>query len=777
MTPPPGSSLVEADSLAAVAQDGAVTGRLRRRSVVALHVAFLLSGFPALIYQTLWQRSLYTLFGVDILSVTLVVSAFLLGLGVGSLLGGALSRIARINPLALFGGMEFAIGLFGLASLSLIDKVGALLLGAGPVATFCASFALVLLPTVMMGATLPLLTAHLVRRRSAVGRSVGSLYFVNTLGSAAACIVSTWWLSQGWTRTDVVAAAALINFAVGAAALVAYALDRSPRGAAALPRPAVGISARARPAGRRLLTMPVALLLALAVGYISLSYEILWVRVYFLASHGVAHTFPLVLAAFLLGVAGGSFVSGDLSRFVDRRGSGVLLATIGALVLGGSATGYLVPPFAAAAAAHGLVWLAPLPTLAVPAALFGAVFPLVSHAAVSADDRAGSGVSALYGANIVGAVSGALITGLLLMDLLSIRGMTLFLAVCGAALFVVLIFAQTRTALGVASAAAAATLVAMMFAAAPSLFDRFFEKLQYRANYRSEPPFSHVVEGRSGVVTVTPSGLVFGTGVYDGIYNTELGDDRNGIHRAFLAYSLNPAPRQALMIGLSSGSWAEILANDPAVERLTIVEINPGYVGLLHDYPQVAPLLANPKVTLVIDDGRRWLAAHPATRFDLIVSNTTFHWRAGATNLLSAEFLGVIREHMNPGAIFTYNTTSSNDVQKTAATVFPYAIRDDNFMIVSNRPILIDAAAWRRTLEAYRVEGHPVLDLHDPADRARLEELVSWVGRYGPGTEPAFAHALETRDSILARTSVDRLVTDDNMGVEWTLGDARRRQP
>src|SRR6185312_4253372 len=115
---------------------------------------------------------------------------------------------------------------------------------------------------------------------------------------------------------------------------------------------------------------------------------------------------------------------------------------------------------------------------------------------------------------------------------------------------------------------------------------------------------------------------------------------------------------------------------------------------------------------------------------------------------------GVIREHMNPGAIFTYNTTSSNDVQKTAATVFPYAIRDDNFMIVSNRPILIDAAAWRRTLEAYRVEGHPVLDLHDPADRARLEELVSWVGRYGPGTEPAFAHALETRDSILARTSV-----------------------
>ncbi|HEX6840176.1 MAG TPA: hypothetical protein VF113_01560 [Stellaceae bacterium] len=739
---------------------------------MALHAAFLLSGFPALVYQTLWQRSLYTLFGIDILSVTLVVSAFLLGLGVGSLVGGVLSKSTRVNPLALFGAMEFAIGLFGFASLHLIDKVGALLLGAGPAATFCASFALVLLPTLMMGATLPLLTAHLVRRSSAVGRSVGSLYFVNTFGSAAACVVSTWWLSKGWSKTDVVTAAALINFIVGTAALVAYALDRS-QGEAMLPAAAASALPGPRAAARRPLAMPVALILALAVGYISLSYEILWVRVYFMASYGVAHTFPIVLAAFLLGVAAGSFVSGDLSRFADRHGAGALLTTIGALVLSGSVIAYIIPPLVAVAAGHGATWVATLPVLALPAGLFGAVFPLVSHAAVSADDRAGSGVSALYGANIVGSVSGALITGLVLMDVLSIRSMTLFLALCGAVLFVVLVFAQRRLAFSVAGAALAATLVGLMLAGAPSLFDRFFEKLQYRAKYQNEPRFSHVVEGRSGIVTVTPDGTVFGTGVYDGVYNTDLDGDSNGIHRAFLAYSLNPAPREALMIGLSSGSWAEILADDPAVERLTIVEINPGYIGLLRDYPQVAPLLANPKVTIVIDDGRRWLASHPDRRFDLIVSNTTFHWRAGASNLLSVEFLGMIRDHMNPGAIFTYNTTSSNGVQKTGATVFPYAIRDDNCMIVSNRPIRVDAAAWRHALETYRIDGRPVLDLGDPAARARLEELVSWVGKYGPANRPAFSHALETRDSILARTTANRLVTDDNMGVEWTLGDAR----
>src|SRR5436305_2648865 len=98
------------------------------------------------------------------------------------------------------------------------------------------------------------------------------------------------------------------------------------------------------------------------------------------------------------------------------------------------------------------------------------------------------------------------------------------------------------------------------------------------------------------------------------------------------------APREVLMIGLSTGAWAQVIANHPQVEKLTIVEINPGYLRLIQKYPAVRNLLTNPKVNIVIDDGRRWLVRNQQTKFDVVVSNTTFHWRAHISELLSKEF-------------------------------------------------------------------------------------------------------------------------------------------
>jgi spermidine synthase len=111
----------------------------------------------------------------------------------------------------------------------------------------------------------------------------------------------------------------------------------------------------------------------------------------------------------------------------------------------------------------------------------------------------------------------------------------------------------------------------------------------------------------------------------------------------------HPNPREVLMIGLSSGSWAQVIANHPQVQHLTIVEINPGYLRLIRRNSEVASLLRNPKVQIEIDDGRRWLVRNTGRKFDAIVMNTTFHWRSNASNLLSSEFLQLIREHLNPG--------------------------------------------------------------------------------------------------------------------------------
>src|SRR5262249_25068310 len=111
-----------------------------------LHLLFFLSGFPALLYQILWQRALFTIYGVNIEAVTVVVSAFMLGLGLGSLAGGLLSR-ARLPLLLMFSAMEAAIGAFGLASLRLFHWVASFTAGAPAIETGLIAFGLVLAPT------------------------------------------------------------------------------------------------------------------------------------------------------------------------------------------------------------------------------------------------------------------------------------------------------------------------------------------------------------------------------------------------------------------------------------------------------------------------------------------------------------------------------------------------------------------------------------------------------------------------------------------------------
>jgi len=225
---------------------------------------------------------------------------------------------------------------------------------------------------------------------------------------------------------------------------------------------------------------------------------------------------------------------------------------------------------------------------------------------------------------------------------------------------------------------------------------------------------------------------------------------------------MHPKPKHVLIIGLATGAWAQVIANDPDVEEITAVEINPGFLPLIRKYPEVESLLRNPKVHIVIDDGRRWLVGHPDRRFDFILMNTTFNWRANATNLLSTEFMGLLREHLNPGGIAYYNTTWSGDVLATGAAAFPYALRINSFLAVSDSPITLDKNRWRTALSDYRIDGRPVFDLANPLQRARLEEVLHLADELDvPNGD------LESRASLQSRLKGARLITDDNMGTEW----------
>ena len=161
-----------------------IHGPCKKVNMPVILVFFLASGWSALVYQVVWQRVLFRVYGVDIHATTYVVTAFMLGLGVGSLLGGALSRRFPMHAIFLFGAFELGIGLFGLLSVSLFEWVARFTAGTSDLFVAGLSFSLLLLPTLMMGATLPILTGYASVRSKNVGRSVSKLYLVNTLGAA-----------------------------------------------------------------------------------------------------------------------------------------------------------------------------------------------------------------------------------------------------------------------------------------------------------------------------------------------------------------------------------------------------------------------------------------------------------------------------------------------------------------------------------------------------------------------------------------------------------------
>jgi spermidine synthase len=398
------------------------------------------------------------------------------------------------------------------------------------------------------------------------------------------------------------------------------------------------------------------------------------------------------------------------------------------------------------------------------AGLLGAVFPLVAHAAIPPDARSGAKLSYLYVGNILGSAAGSFLVGFVVMDLWPLPRIAEVLAWLGLLIGAVLLPRSRSRWRVLATAAGCVALATSIGLVTRPLFDQMYEKLYYSAVWTPDRKFQHVVETKSGIVNVTGNGTVIGGGLYDGMLNTDPRNEENWIVRAYALSGFHPNPRQILMIGLASGAWAEVIANHPLVERVTIVEINPGYLSLLDMYPQVAGLLKNPKVEMVIDDGRRWLQRNPDKKFDMIVMDNTAPWRSQASGLLSKEFLQIVRQHLNPGGVHYYNTLDFPDVLLTGATVFPYALRVCNFMALSDSPITVDKERWRRVLLEYKLDGQPVFNPAAPLDRATLDEFLSLADIKGPSR---VGFAMEYADGIRQRSRGAPLITDDDMGDEW----------
>ena len=430
-------------------------------------------------------------------------------------------------------------------------------------------------------------------------------------------------------------------------------------------------------------------------GFIALSYEILWVRVYTFATESPPEAFGLLLAAYLIGLAVGALAAGQYCRRATSGHLRQLQVAGGVFVLANLLALLVIPGTARLVSTLGLGqnWFgisphSTLPLFALAAAGLGVGFPLLSHFAIPADQHAGSRLSYLYVGNIIGSTLGSLATGLWLLDVMSLPHLNAALAIAGSLLGLALIFAaSTTTRARVLTVTAGVVVTGLISWLSPFLHDSLYERLMYKRDFAPGLRFAKTIEGRSGVVNLTWDGVVYGGGSYDGQTNISPMPqlDQNRVLRAYLVPAFHPHPEEILMIGLGAGSWLQVLANLDEVKHITVVEINPGYVEIQRHIPCLASALSNPKVEIIIDDGRRYLG-RTTKKFDLIIQNTIVYWRAHAANLLSREYFALSRKHLKPEGMLYFNSTYSAAAQKTGASTFPYAMRYQNMILGSEHP-------------------------------------------------------------------------------------------
>jgi spermidine synthase len=400
-----------------------------------LGALFFFSAFPALIYQLTWQRALFGVWGGGIESATIVIATFMLGLALGSLAGGWLSKRPGIPLLPLLAAVELISGAGAVAFLQLFDSVGDRASGWPPLATAATALALVIISALPLGALPPLRVGALARRSGHMGSAVGFLHCVIALGSGAACL-GCLLLFRFVGMAGAVYGAATISAALAAGALAVH--WGGHRGPAIEP----ALAPASLSASRKTMLRPVPLLgLAAAGGFVALSYQVFFLGAVSSATGSVWIAFATTSGAFLIGLAAGARRAGDTCVALTR--DGVMRRAVGALMKASLLALLFLPLLRHLAwLDHGVIGVAFLMVYLV-ARFWGALLPSLAELGIAADRHAGMRTCHLYHASSLGAAAGALVTGLVLMDRLGLVATGAVLVVAGLT-FVVLLIGAVR---------------------------------------------------------------------------------------------------------------------------------------------------------------------------------------------------------------------------------------------------------------------------------------------------------------------------------------------
>lgn len=661
----------------------------------------MLSGFSALSYQIIWVRTLTLFVGGGSMAVPIVLTAFMGGLGLG---GAMAARALRPDKapgplLRAYGWIEIGIGVYALlfpllcrllqpAYATLYTHTGD---GAGAYDPLSAllTIALLLVPTTLMGATLPVMAGCLAATRETVGTHLGRLYGLNTLGAALGALACGFWLLPQLGVSASTGVAAALNLLGGGVALV---LGKSCAVTAAASAPRSREPAAVRQDLPPQSFWPLGALLAVA-GFSAMGYEVVWTRLISLLVGPTTYSFTIVLVTFITGLGLGSLLLGPWSDRVRNPRQLLLWTQLGAVACALLASQFLGQAQLLMAkllfvhrdqflvgelAKAGVLFAVLLPTTV----LQGAALPVSVKLLTSAGPGVGVATGRLYTWNTLGAVLGASVVGFVLVPRLGQASTLSLLAAmqAGMAILVVAACGPRRTGTLIPlmlGGAAALTLCAVLPRWDASLlgrgayhrFERDVETLRFISYWealwkgpallqgpRALQRALSIEEDHGGYVAVLEAEQTIGppvrqltvSGKVDASSGSDMATQTMLAHFPMLNH---PGPEGVLVIGLGSGVTAGEVLHYP-VKQLDLVEISSAVVRASHFFtPWNNRALSDPRTRVIVQDARAHLTLSSA-QYDVIISEPSNPWMAGIANLYTREFFTKVRAHLRSGGIF-----------------------------------------------------------------------------------------------------------------------------
>lgn len=740
-------------------------------SRAAIFALFYLSGIAGLIYQVLWLRRLSVIFGVTVYAASTVLAAFMAGLAIGAGLSGRVMR-GGISPLKAFGIAEILIGLTGLLSPILLDAASTVYvavhdlapesLGVLTIARLVCSFAILAVPTTMMGITLPLLTAAVSQRSRSAGTGVSLLYAINTLGAMSGTLLAGYILIPAIGIRQSFMLAAAVNVIVGVIALMLAkaATAGPPEGGRheEIPEPAPPVAGPANVLEPAMTPVASGLSRALPAiviisGFASLGLEIVWFRLMLQFVTATTEAFTAMLTTVLGGIALGGLVAALILRSRRDHSAALGIAQSMTGIAAVMSMSFLLWTVQKGWDTMGL-WPAVLIAILAPSFFMGLGFPLaLGIAARSAGvvDRSElvRRIGGLYSLNVAGAIAGSLGAGFLLLPTAGSVNTLIALA----ALFLLSGLWVVLSRRGVWRWAAALVLAASFFLVARDLPDPFRVAIDRR--YGNLLLEFWRDEGAQTAVSVHAS--QFQHVLYlDGLHQANDQPAMVALHRAIghLPMVLHGAPKDVLVVGMGGGATPGAVSQH-AGAHVQVVELSDSVRKAAPFFAHVNyDLLNRPNVTVRIDDGRNFLSL-TEQRFDVITADIIQPGHAGAGHVYSQEYFTLVRNALkDDGVVLQWighrPFVEYTLIMRTFLAVFPHATlwNDANFMVGTLQPLRIDPGALAR------IRRHP--ETRDALDAVGLRQFDDLRKLFTAGP-----------DEMRAFVGAGPVLTDDRPLVEY----------